>query len=90
LYLAEKGDFPHPVAVADTNTYADLPPHMLETIKEMRADSVLTDLINAGKVGFTIYTYESSKRRGVCYTVDFCDINPEPADDPGDDLPFEM
>lgn len=89
LYLAEKGDFPHPVAVADVNTYADLPPHMLDTVKEMRADSVLTDLINAGKVGFTIYTYQSNKHKGICYAVDFCDIEQEtPTTD--DDLPFQV
>lgn len=85
LYLAEKGEFPHPVAVADVNTFADLPSNMLEQIKEMRADSILTDLINAGKVGFTIYDYDSKKTKKKCYSVDFVDIETE-----SDELPFEV
>lgn len=88
LYLAEKGKFPHPVAAADLDSFVDLPPHMLDTVKEMRADSVLTDLINAGKVGFTIYTYQSDKRTGDCYAVDFCDIEDAPEIDEG--LPFPV
>lgn len=91
LYLAEKGDYPHPVAVADTDTFADLPVNMMDQVKEMRADSVLTDLINAGKVGFTIYTYDSKKRKG-CYSVDFVDIEPDDNDFPTEinDLPTEI
>lgn len=86
LYLAEKGKFPHPVAVVDDGLYVDLPKHMLDQVKDMRADSVATDLINSGKCGFTVYEYDSDKRAEKCYGVDFCDIEPEP----DDDLPFPV
>lgn len=88
LYLADKGDFPHPVAALDINTYADLPSHMMDQVKDMRADSVLTDLINKGLVGLTIYTYESKKRKGDCYGIDIVDLDAPGADD--DELPFEV
>lgn len=86
LYLAEKGKYPHPVAVVDDGVYVDLPAHMMDQVKDMRADSVATDLINSGKCGFTIYEYDSDKRAEKCYAVDFCDIEPELEDD----LPFPV
>lgn len=88
LYLADKGEIPHPVAVTDPNLYIDLPAHMMDQVKEMRADSVLTDLINKKCVAFKIYTYESKKRKGECYAIDLLDFDtPEDLDD---DLPFEV
>lgn len=89
LYIADKGEYPHPVAAADVNTFVDLPPHLMETVKAMRADSVTTDLINKGVVGFTIYTYESKKRKTACYSVDWVDLDEAP-DMSDDDMPFPV
>lgn len=88
LFLAEKGKFAHPVAALDINTFADLPPHLMDQIKEMRADSVATDLINKGLVGLTIYEYDSDKRKDKCYSVDFVDL--DNTEDPDDDMPFPV
>lgn len=94
LYLANKSQHPHPVAALDSDIFADLPAHLMENVKNWRADTVLTDLINKGLVGTTIYTYESENYgKKTCYSIDLVDIEPETAgtSEPSeDDLPFPV
>ena len=92
LYLAKNAEHPHPVAVLAPDIFADLPAHLMETVKNWRNDEQLTDLINKGLVGVTIYTYESKNfGKKVCYSIDLVDI--EPIEDPAsseNDLPFKV
>lgn len=95
FYLNTKADIPHPVAIVDDNIGADLPSYLMETVKGYRADATLTDLINKGLVGFTIYTYESKntkKYKKPCgYSIDLVDIDkPEQLPDTDEDLPFPV
>lgn len=91
LYLANKSQHPHPVAALDVDTLADLPAHLMENVKNWRADTVLTDLINKGLVGITIYTYEAENfGKKTCYSIDLVDIEPETAGTSEDDLPFPV
>ena len=87
LYLSTKSTNPHPVAIVENAIGADLPAHLMEQVKTWRADAVLTDLINKGLVGFTIYTYQSDKYKKTCYSIDLVDID-APSDD--DSLPFPV
>ena len=88
LYIADKGEIPHPVAVTDPNIFVDLPAFLLDAVKDYRADSTLTDLINKGLVAFKIYEFESVKYgKKTCYSIDLLDI--EPSEDELD-VPFEI
>jgi hypothetical protein len=50
----------------------NLPSHMAETVREILADSEAVEAIKAGKVGYTIYDYESHNKK--CYSISFVDI----------------
>lgn len=50
----------------------NMPKHLGETFREILADSEAVQAIKDGKVGFTIYTYESHAK--TCYGINFVDI----------------
>jgi hypothetical protein len=50
----------------------NIPKHMGETFREILADTEAVQAIKDGKVGYTIYTYESHAK--TCYGINFVDI----------------
>lgn len=50
----------------------NMPSHLGETFREILADGEAVQAIKDGKVGYTIYTYESHAK--VCYGINFVDI----------------
>lgn len=90
LYLVKNVTHPHPVAVLAPDMFVDLPKHLMENVKNWRNDAQLTDLINKGLVGITIYTYEAKDYgKKICYSIDLVDIEDKtPASE--DDLPFPV
>ena len=73
LYINTKGKFgKQGVAITD-EAQVNLPSHLVDVINEMRADAEAVDLINKGKIGFKIYTYNNSY--GENYSVDWVDID---------------
>ena len=50
----------------------NLPAHMAETVREILQDSEAVDAIKDGKVGYTIYEYESHGKK--CYSISFVDL----------------
>ena len=68
-----------PVAVIE-DRYVNLPNHMLDTVREMIADDEAVELINAGKIGFKIYSYAKTLKVNkkevdkICYSINFVDI----------------
>lgn len=50
----------------------NLPSHMAETVREILQDSEAVDAIKDGKVGYTIYEYESHGKK--CYSISFVDL----------------
>lgn len=50
----------------------NIPNHMGETFREILADAEAVQAIKDGKVGYTIYTYESHAK--TCYGINFVDI----------------
>lgn len=90
LFLAKNVTHPHPVAVLEPDIFVDLPNHLMENVKNWRNDAKLTDLINKGLVGVTIYTYEAKDYgKKICYSIDLVDIEDKTTASE-DDLPFEV
>lgn len=65
------GDSP---VVIDTQAkkLVNMPKHMGETFREILADTEAVQAIKDGKVGYTIYSYESHAK--TCYGINFVDI----------------
>lgn len=61
-----------PVIIDVTNrTLVNLPSHLGETVREILSDPEAVNMIKAGKVGYTIYEYESHNKK--CYSILFVD-----------------
>lgn len=60
--------------------YVNLPAHMTKQIAEMMDDDEVTELINSGRAGFTIYSY-INQSGGKSYSVNFVTLQKE-------ELPF--
>lgn len=50
----------------------NMPKHLGETFREILADTEAVQAIKDGKVGYTIYTYESHAK--TCYGINFVDL----------------
>lgn len=58
--------------VADLKKLVNIPSHLTETAQTILSDVDAVEQIEGGKVGFTLYTYESHGRE--CYGVKFVDL----------------
>lgn len=84
LYINTKSKFGDaPVAVTITeekdNQQVDLvnlPSFMLSTVKDMIQDDELTEAIDNGEFGFTIYEYEG--KNGYGFSAEWVDVEPLP------------
>ena len=50
----------------------NLPSHTADTVREILSDVEAVETIKAGKVGYTIYEYESHSKK--CYSISFVDM----------------
>lgn len=75
LYINKKSKFGDSPIVATDNELVNLPKHMVDTVSDMMKDDELIEAVNKGKVGFTIYPYETKNTTGVCYSVSWVDID---------------
>lgn len=66
------GDSPVVIDV-QAKKLVNMPKHLGETFREILADDEAVQSIKDGKVGYTIYTYESHAK--TCYGINFVDIN---------------
>ena len=74
LFINTKGNYADNPVIATDDSLVDFPSHMTETCREILADEGAVSAINAGKVGFRIYTYLQKKFNRLCYGVEFVDI----------------
>lgn len=89
LYINTKSKYGDAPCIVTDGCIVNGPKHLLDVVKEMRADATTTDLINSGRVGFNVYFYESSTGKA-CYSINFSDIEEVHAEGPdGDILPFD-
>lgn len=76
LYINKKSAFgEHPVAiVAVEQLLVDLPSHLTEDVKLILQDPEVVEAIKAGKVGFSVETYEQKQFKKVCYGIKWEDV----------------
>lgn len=80
LWINDGGVYgPSPVTTLE-DRYINLPGHLVDTVKEMIADSETVDAINNEKLGFTVRSYikQLKAKNGktvekTCYSVTFVD-----------------
>ncbi len=65
------GDSPVVIDVANKKL-VNMPKHLGETFREILADGEAVQAIKDGKVGYTIYDYESHGKK--CYGIKFVDL----------------
>lgn len=71
VHKSQLGD--SPVIIDEENKrLVNLPSHIAETVREILADDEAVETIKAGKVGYTIYEYESHGKK--CYSISFVDL----------------
>ncbi|AAX90667.1 hypothetical protein SPV66_ORF016 [Staphylococcus phage 66] len=70
LFTNKESKFGEQGVIVTDDYNVNLPNHLTDLIKEMRADEDVVDIINAGEVQFTIYEYENKKgQKG--YSINF-------------------
>lgn len=73
VHASKNGLGDSPVIIdTDAKKLVNLPSHMTETAREILADSEAVEAIKNGKVGYTIYEYESHGKK--CYSISFVDL----------------
>lgn len=74
LYVhgSDLGDSPVVIDV-QAKKLVNMPQHLGETFREILANGEAVQAIKDGKVGYTIYTYESHAK--TCYGIKFVDVN---------------
>lgn len=70
VHHSRLGDSPVVIDV-DNRLLVNLPSHTAETIREILSDSEAITAVKDGKVGYTIYEYESHGKK--CYGIKFVD-----------------
>lgn len=71
VHSSALGDSPVVIDVK-AKKLVNMPKHLSETFREILADTEAVQAIKDGKVGYTIYTYESHAK--TCYGISFVDI----------------
>lgn len=74
VYINKKSKFGESPVVATDDCLVNLPQHLTETAKEMLSDGDFIEAVNNGKVGFTIYPYETKTKQEVYYSVNWIDM----------------
>lgn len=71
IHASQLGDSPVIIDVANKRL-VNLPSHTANTVRAILAEDEAVELIKAGKVGYTIYEYESHSKK--CYSISFVDM----------------
>ena len=71
VHKSQLGD--SPVIIDTVNKWlVNLPTHTAETLRDILNDAGAVETVKAGKVGYTIYEYESHAKK--CYSIAFVDL----------------
>lgn len=71
VHKSQLGDSPV-IIDARVQRLVNLPAHTAETVREILQDAEAVQMIKDGKVGYTIYEYESHGKK--CYSITFVDL----------------
>lgn len=72
LFINTKSRFGDSPVVVTDDYFVNLPNHLLDTVKTMREDVDIINLVNQRKVGFKIYGYHG--RNGKGYSVEWVQV----------------
>ena len=72
LYINTKGKYGDSPVIATNCELVNAPQHLTSVVKDVLNDGESLSLINNGKVGFNIYTYEN--QHGLCYGLNWLDL----------------
>lgn len=72
LYINTKGKYGDSPVIATNNELVNAPQHLTSVVNDVLVDGESISLINNGKVGFNIYTYEN--QHGLCYGLNWLDL----------------
>lgn len=75
MFINTKGKFSDNPVIATNDYLVDFPSHMTDTVREILDDPQSIEDINAGLVGFKIYTYQQKKYNKQCFSIEFVDMN---------------
>lgn len=70
VHKSQLGDSPVCIDV-ENKLLVNLPSHTAESVREILSDNEAIEDIKSGKVGYTIYEYESHGKK--CYGINFVD-----------------
>lgn len=70
IHKSQLGESPVIIDVENA-VLVNLPAHLTTTMREVLADPEAVEAIKGGKVGYTIYEYESHRKK--CYSIEFVD-----------------
>lgn len=73
LFINTKGKFGDSAVGVTDKELVNLPHYLTDTVKKMIDDEELVQMVNDGKVGFTIREY-TSKQYGKNFTIDWVQI----------------
>ena len=71
VHKSQLGNIPVIIDV-ENKRLVNLPSHTAETVREILADDEAVQTIKDGKVGYTIYEYDSHSKK--CYYISFVDL----------------
>lgn len=72
LYVHKSALGDSPVLIdTEKSRLVNLPSHTADTVREILSDEEAVETIKQGKVGYTIYEYESHAKK--CYSISFVD-----------------
>lgn len=75
FFINNKGKFgPEPNAILENKMIANLPRHLLDTVKQLLDDNRYAEYIKDGHVGFSIYQYHSNRYDRDAYSVTWLDL----------------
>lgn len=78
IYINKKSRYGDTPVIVSDKFSVSLPTHLLNTVQELLSQDVFYDMVNVGKVGFTVYEFESPTYNTKGYSINWNE----------DDLPF--
>lgn len=74
LYINKKSQYGDSPVIATDECLVNAPSHLTDTVNEMILDDEVHEAANNNELGFTIYPYNTDKRKGTFYSIKWVDI----------------
>lgn len=74
LYINRKSKYGDAPVIVTDFCLVNCPKHLLDACKQMLMDDEFVSAVNAGKVGFSIYTYTNKNSTDLRYSITWIDL----------------